>query len=147
MNDEDRKTYMKEFNSRPENRAKRDKHMKEYVVSIRRDLLDIYGWKCACCGEDNASFLTLDHINGDGYKERAERGGGLREFRRAIKSYDPTKYQILCYNCNQGRAHHGIDGLCPHKLPKSWKFAGPRRSIKYQKPEVSKDDPRTRWRH
>lgn len=68
--------------------------------------------KCACCLESIERFLTFDHINNDGAKHRREnaysdlavwlRGNGW-----------PDGYQVLCYNCNLGRAHNG--GICPHK--------------------------------
>src|SRR3989304_6254325 len=32
--------------------------------------------KCACCGDGNIEFLTIDHINGGGAKHRRELGGG-----------------------------------------------------------------------
>lgn len=48
-------------------------------------------------------LLTLDHINGDGYKERKELDGLVEKgaaFYRYIKKQDyPPKYQILCWNC------------------------------------------------
>ena len=33
-------------------------------LRIREEMLEAYGRKCACCGETNSIFLTLDHIGG-----------------------------------------------------------------------------------
>jgi hypothetical protein len=48
-------------------------------------------------------LLTLDHINGDGYKERKELNGLVENgaaFYRYIKKLGyPPKYQVLCWNC------------------------------------------------
>lgn len=78
-------------------------------------VLDLLGRECACCGEDNLLFLTLDHKTDDAYKDRGrgmERGrDGRIARRRALR--EPHLFQILCYNCNCGRARNG--GVCPHK--------------------------------
>ena len=72
----------------------------------------IYGDKCACCGESNRQFLTLDHINNNGVAERK----AINWFgcmRKAIRESDKTQYQVLCYNCNYGKRRN--KGICPHK--------------------------------
>ena len=76
-------------------------------------------FKCACCGETEFSFLSLDHIEeGTGNSERSEflgnryRGGHhfYRELR--LRNYPPG-YQVLCMNCQVGRRDNG--GVCPHQ--------------------------------
>jgi hypothetical protein len=77
--------------------------------------------ECACCGENTPLFLTIDHINNNGSKERMLFGkrngssGGHHNYRRIIKNNFPIGYQILCYNCNCGRARTETK-ICPHKL-------------------------------
>ena len=73
--------------------------------------LDHYGRKCACCGEDNPGFLSMDHINQDGWAHR-KHGSGNAIYRYAITNGFPDTLQILCFNCNYGRARNG--GVCPH---------------------------------
>ncbi len=77
--------------------------------------------KCQCCGETERIFLTIDHMQNDGYIERRilgknkPRQGGYSTYVQIIKDGFPEgKYQILCYNCNCGRARNG--GICPHKM-------------------------------
>jgi hypothetical protein len=75
-----------------------------------------YGGKCACCGEADPRFLTIDHINGDGrlHREALGRGSG-RVWLDILKRGFPPEYQVLCYNCNSGRSING--GICPHLDP------------------------------
>jgi hypothetical protein len=83
-----------------------------YRAILRGKLFEIYGIKCACCGESNRAFLTLDHVNNDGKEDRAKASGWATIYRRAIREQDKSKYQILCYNCNLGKSRNG--GVCPH---------------------------------
>ena len=73
-----------------------------------------YGWHCACCGEKERAFLSIDHVNNDGYKERAAGGSSSARLYRRIKNKGfPSTYQVLCMNCNFGKRMN--DGICPHK--------------------------------
>lgn len=69
------------------------------------------GWKCACCGELEKLFLTLEHIGGGGGKHRKKVGAG-NIYRWLRTNNYPTGYEILCANCNQGRRVN--NGVCPH---------------------------------
>ena len=40
-----------------------------------------YGGKCVCCGESTLSFLTIDHPNNDGVKDRLAHGVGSTFYR------------------------------------------------------------------
>jgi len=84
----------------------------------RKLVINHYGGKCACCGETQFEFLTIDHKNNDGAKHK-----------RALKSKDtsalckwiidnnfPDYLQVLCYNCNCAK---GVYGSCPHSIRNS----------------------------
>lgn len=76
------------------------------------------GYVCACCGETEPAFLTIDHMNNDGAKHRREiagvnRGGGKKVYSWLIANNFPPGFQILCMNCNWGKARN--NGICPHK--------------------------------
>lgn len=89
------------------------KKHKVYEASIKNEVYGHYGgYKCQCCGETQEKFLTVDHVNNDGAKHRKNcRGSGIY---RWIKKHNyPDNFQVLCYNCNCGRARNG--GVCPHK--------------------------------
>lgn len=83
--------------------------------SDRNAIYKAYGNICACCGETNPKFFTIDHVNNDGHIERksGKYSSGSMFYRQIIKSNFPSNYQILCYNCNMGRARNG--GICPHQ--------------------------------
>lgn len=86
-------------------KARREKH--------RQQVLQHYGNKCACCGETEEHFLTIDHINNDGAKhKRALKRTDPATMRKwIIDNNYPDIFQILCYNCNCAK---GKLGYCPH---------------------------------
>ena len=77
------------------------------------------GYKCACCGEMEPKFLTLDHVFNNGAEHRRSlgytkgngRGGNLVTWLK--KHRYPAGFQVLCMNCNFGK--HTNKGICPHK--------------------------------
>jgi hypothetical protein len=79
---------------------------------IRAEVLAHYGDHCVCCGEREPDFLSLDHINGGGNKERKEVGLGILWYYWLRKNGYPGGLQVLCYNCNLAK---GFTGMCPHK--------------------------------
>lgn len=69
---------------------------------------------CACCGEKEIKFLSIDHINGGGSAQKKKLGGGGDKiYRWLIKNDFPAGFQVLCHNCNQAK---GAYGACPHKI-------------------------------
>lgn len=71
--------------------------------------------KCACppCKEDNPLFLSIDHIHGGGLKHRKETGNhGTGLYHWLKRNNFPKGFQILCFNCNQGKNRN--KGVCPH---------------------------------
>lgn len=81
----------------------------------RKEVLRVYGGKCACCGESHPSFLGIDHIDGNGNQHRRTHTNGRAgdAFYRWLKKYDyPNGFRILCWNCNMAR---GFFGRCPHE--------------------------------
>jgi hypothetical protein len=80
--------------------------------------------RCECCGETTLDFLTLEHPDRDGARDRAEvmgssygkNGvGGSAYYRRLIRLGLPDKnLTVLCFNCQWGRV---ISGVCPHRKP------------------------------
>ena len=90
----------------------------QYRLSVKHDVIKKYGGKCACCGEQQILFLTIDHKNNDGNIDRMKTYG--------IKNPPTTTWylklkreelrndlQVLCFNCNLGK--HINHGICPHK--------------------------------
>jgi hypothetical protein len=90
-------------------------------MRYKRLLMDAYGHRCACCGETELAFLTLDHVGAavpdehyritvDGRRYRL----GGRKLYHAIKAegFPQDKYQCLCFNCNAARSW---GRSCPHE--------------------------------
>jgi hypothetical protein len=78
---------------------------------LRREMVDAYGGRCACCGQDGPQFLALDHAKGGGCAERRvlQVGGLLSRLKRA--GWPGDQHRLLCHNCN---ASVGMLGFCPH---------------------------------
>lgn len=75
-----------------------------------------YGSKCGCCGLSDTRFLSLDHVNNDGYKDLGPTGvklNGPYLLANLVKNGIREDIQLLCFNCNMGKARNG--GICPHK--------------------------------
>jgi hypothetical protein len=72
------------------------------------------GYICACCGETEEMFLSLDHTNNDGAAHRKEVDHRMIYKWMKRKGY-PAGFQVLCMNCNHGKARNG--GICPHQDP------------------------------
>jgi len=100
------------------NKDKSLKTARTWRENARLKVYEKYGGAiCSCCGETRLPFLTLDHINNDGYKHRKKGGNGARigggTYLWAIKNNYPPTLRVLCYNCNSGRHRNG--GVCPHE--------------------------------
>lgn len=77
---------------------------------LRIEVLNSYGHRCICCGENREPFLTIEHVRGDGAKHR-------REVKRRVyedlkrRGFPKDGYTILCWNCNCAKSGGRI---CPH---------------------------------
>ena len=103
-----------------ENRGVVREKTKVYRQSLKMAALMAYGGvQCVCkcgCKEKHPLCLTIDH---DGCtKEQRKREGLGTAFYLWLKQHRyPIGYQVLCFNCNMGRALNG--GQCPHLQEKS----------------------------
>lgn len=100
-----------------DNPDKRKKHALNYYYRLQDQTIMAYGgYVCACCGETEPLFLTLDHINNDGGKFRKKYGfknHGPKFYKWLRDNGYPSGYQVLCSNCNHGK--HRNKGICPHQ--------------------------------
>lgn len=94
---------------RVENRERYNELQRAYERRRREKVLGHYGGTCACCGESQYEFLTLEHINGGGRKHRQAVGSVYREI---VRLGFPEGYAVLCWNCNSAK---GLYGFCPHE--------------------------------
>ena len=84
----------------------------QWYHTLRKDCILAYGGICACCGESEFGFLTIDHINGGGRRHRKNTGGGSNYLREIRKLGFPRGFRVLCYNCNNA---YNSFGYCPHQ--------------------------------
>jgi len=80
----------------------------------RLKIIEAYGGCCKCCGELIPHFLSIDHINNDGYVKRlnGEQSGAALYKKLEKLGYPKDEYQLFCMNCNFAKGHFGI---CPHE--------------------------------
>lgn len=110
----DKKRCLTFYNNSPARRAKVSARTKELQKYRKQAAVKYYGGKCACCGELESVFLTIDHINNDGAEHRRQTNGAARNIYRWLEANDyPEGFQVLCMNCNFGKHMNG--GTCPHK--------------------------------
>ena len=103
--------YQKNWAMLPQNNDKR----KAWRWKLKLDCLSAYSnnlFQCKCCGENEIKFLSIDHIEGGGNKERKALGGGMASYLHLRRNNYPSGYQVLCFNCNCAK---GFFGECPHK--------------------------------
>jgi len=90
-------------------------YQRAFKDRVRAEVRAAYGDACACCGETEPEFLTLDHVNNDGAEHR--RDGKVRTgystWAFAKREGFPDWLQLLCWNCNSAK---GAWGECPHVL-------------------------------
>lgn len=67
-------------------------------LAIKLEMIEAYGGKCVGCGETHPFFLTLDHINNNGYLEK-RRGIDLYTKLRQ-NGFPQSEFQLLCHTCN-----------------------------------------------
>lgn len=97
-------------------RACKNKKVRERWRKVREEIFDHYGWVCRCCGETMREFLSLDHINNDGYLDKNPNGdkkSGKELYLLVKKENFSDRFQTLCMNCNWGKKVN--NGVCPHK--------------------------------
>jgi hypothetical protein len=90
-------------------------------AALKLQVFEAYGgFKCACCGETEPLFLSIDHIDNNGSEMR--RNGihgrsGTQFYQWLRKNGFPDGFQVLCMNCNVGKHRNG--GVCPHQSSKA----------------------------
>lgn len=85
----------------------RNEKKRQKDIIRKYEVIKKYGGICSCCGEKEVLFLTIDHINNDGNKDR---DGYF--YNRLYKNDIRSDLQVLCFNCNLGKSVN--NGVCPH---------------------------------
>jgi len=95
-NDPKRVAYRAEYRGRVKNRV-----AEEYQL-LKKQVFDAMGGKCIKCGFLDYRALQIDHVNGDGFLDKADGYNGKKRFIQALVSFinKEGKYQLMCANCN-----------------------------------------------
>lgn len=101
-------------NDHAERRSKILKRTRGDYAAAKAAVFSHYGRECACCGETEPLFLTMDHVNNDGARHRKTPGQSSHNniYGWLVRNGFPGGFQVLCMNCNQGKHRNG--GICPH---------------------------------
>lgn len=105
-----RSTYYLDYYQRTLER--RRKMARELGYRWRAEMISAYGGKCSCCGISEPQFLTIEHTNGGGSKDRAKHRGNAFTGWLRRQGWPKDGFSLLCYNCNCSK---GFYGKCPHK--------------------------------
>jgi hypothetical protein len=74
------------------------------------------GYVCACCGETEKLFLSIDHVanNGAAHKREFKLRTSTEVYFWLRKMNFPPGFQVLCMNCQWGKRNN--NGICPHQV-------------------------------
>jgi len=116
--------FMEDIDRIAQKEIRSDERMMEKISGTLKDLRTIvlthYGRgkvECVCCGEKQFDFLTLDHVNNDGYQDKRYKNYDRRHYYKYLIRHNfPSNLQTFCWNCNCGKARN--DGVCPHSEQK-----------------------------
>lgn len=114
-NPEASRLSLEALRKRPERPASKLARTNRFRAKLRTDIFAAYGNACACCGETDRAFLTLDHIARDGAAHRKRLGGRsgylavYADIRR--QGYPRDRFRLFCMNRNWA-SRFGDE--CPH---------------------------------
>ena len=93
--------------------GRRKEILEHYRNKMKLEFLHAYGGKCACCGETESDFLTLEHTRHDGKDHRERIGSGIAIYADLKKQGWPKDgYTIYCWNCQLATR---FGKVCPHE--------------------------------
>lgn len=108
------RTYKASEEARPRVLAYNRRWIAEYRATLKAEMHAAYGGVCNCCGEREQLFLQLDHVHNDGHLDRKKNKTSAKLWAKLKRQGWPKdRYQLLCANCNHGKAING--GVCPHQ--------------------------------
>jgi len=70
----------------------------------RSFVVEMYGGRCVCCGEEDPVQLDLDHVAGRGGTDREI---GIDVLQDAVERFAQGKYRLLCAYCHRNVTRRG----------------------------------------
>lgn len=90
------------------------RHLEAKVKVVKHYTKGLMSCMCNGCDVHQLEFLTVNHINGGGQRDRKNFRGARTFYEYLVKAVFPEGLNILCYNCN---CSNGFFGYCPHSNP------------------------------
>lgn len=109
------KAAKRRHNQSPQGRA----NQRRYRIKLKQLVISKYSRICVCCKETRIEFLSIDHINQIGWKNRKSIDGGYGLYCKLKRENFPPGYQVLCRNCNGAKSEYWA---CPHQPNFTVKF-------------------------
>lgn len=96
---------------REHNRNKLREDQKERRWKMKLEIVNAYGGRCSCCGEDEPKFLSIDHVDKGGTFHKRCIGTSRQYAWLKAHGFPQPGFRLLCFNC-----HLAITfwGECPH---------------------------------
>ena len=82
-----------------ETARERGRRFGERRVQLHRDAVQALGGKCVRCEITDIRVLGLNHINGDGWKDRKEKK--TDQIYREVVAGTRSDLEVRCFNCNR----------------------------------------------
>ena len=111
------KASRRDYEARNQERITSYQHKRR--TDDNRELLELLGNECKCCGEAYLPALAVDHVNGDGaeHKKELRYNPSHSYFLKHLKAGTLKRpIQLLCHNCNIAK---GTDLTCPCRYAKA----------------------------
>lgn len=88
-------------------RQEKRNQARKRAITLRSIVHQLLGNQCVRCGYNDGRALQVDHINGDGFIDRAKRFSATSYYLYVIKEIEnkTKRYQLLCANCNWIKRH------------------------------------------
>lgn len=80
-----------------------------YVINRKQKVMNLFGCKCAKCGETDINVLEVDHINNDGSDKRKSGEDKNIYLKLASGERNTDGLQLLCANCNFEKAYYAAN--------------------------------------
>jgi len=103
-----KKYFLKLNKEQPERIRYKEGRRPVKARTIRTKIVDLLGAKCCRCGFSDVRALQIDHVLGNGCKERKTMSQSKlygKIYNLIATKKDFGRYQILCANCNWIKKH------------------------------------------
>ena len=79
-----------------------NKYVKKKRDECKREIFYLLGNRCSMCGFADVRALQIDHVKGNGNRDRSCHSANLNYMNKVLRKIKTgsKEYQLLCANCN-----------------------------------------------